>query len=59
MQTMPIYPLMFSFVLSVVPKESGCAETILGVDTLTGNDLIAMAVSIAKHHGNLPDFLPG
>ena len=30
----------------------------LGVDTLTGNDLIAMAVSIAKHHGNLPDFSP-
>lgn len=30
----------------------------LKVDELTQNDLIALTVSIAKHHGNLPDFSP-
>lgn len=30
----------------------------LDVDELTQNDLIALTVSIAKHHGNLPDFTP-
>lgn len=30
----------------------------LEVDELTQNDLIALTVSIAKHHGNLPDFTP-
>ena len=39
-------------------KNQDVLKQFLGVDTLTGNDLIAMAVSIAKHHGNLPDFSP-
>lgn len=30
----------------------------LKVETLTQNDLIALSVLIAKHHGNLPDFSP-
>jgi CRISPR-associated endonuclease/helicase Cas3 len=30
----------------------------LEVDTFNQNDLIALTVSIAKHHGNLPDFSP-
>ncbi len=30
----------------------------LKVDELSQNDLIALTVSIAKHHGNLPDFTP-
>ncbi len=30
----------------------------LGVNDLTPNDLIALSVIIAKHHGNLPDFSP-
>ncbi len=30
----------------------------LEVDDLTRNDLIALTVIIAKHHGNLPDFSP-
>jgi len=30
----------------------------LKVDDFTQNDLIALTVSIAKHHGNLPDFSP-
>lgn len=30
----------------------------LEVDELTHNDLIALTVVIAKHHGNLPDFSP-
>ena len=30
----------------------------LGIDTLSQNDLIALTVLIAKHHGNLPDFSP-
>lgn len=30
----------------------------LGVDELTQNDIIALTVAIAKHHGNLPDFTP-
>jgi len=30
----------------------------LEVDDLTQNDLIALTVSIAKHHGNLPNFTP-
>ncbi|MBZ4651098.1 MAG: CRISPR-associated protein Cas3 [Thermosipho sp. (in: Bacteria)] len=30
----------------------------LEVDELTQNDLIALNVAIAKHHGNLPDFTP-
>lgn len=30
----------------------------LEVDELTQNDLIALTVAIAKHHGNLPDFTP-
>lgn len=30
----------------------------LGIEKLTQNDLIALSVIIAKHHGNLPDFSP-
>jgi CRISPR-associated endonuclease/helicase Cas3 len=30
----------------------------LKVEELTQNDLIALTVAIAKHHGNLPDFTP-
>ncbi|HUM89689.1 MAG TPA: CRISPR-associated endonuclease Cas3'', partial [Prolixibacteraceae bacterium] len=30
----------------------------LKIDELTQNDLIALTVAIAKHHGNLPDFTP-
>ncbi len=30
----------------------------LEVDNFNQNDLIALTVSIAKHHGNLPDFTP-
>lgn len=30
----------------------------LQIEDLTQNDLIALAVVIAKHHGNLPDFSP-
>lgn len=30
----------------------------LGIDSLSQNDLIALTVLIAKHHGNLPDFSP-
>lgn len=30
----------------------------LGVQDLTKNDIIALAIAIAKHHGNLPDFTP-
>ena len=30
----------------------------LGVEELTKNDIIALTVIIAKHHGNLPDFTP-
>lgn len=30
----------------------------LEVDTFSQNDLIALTVSMAKHHGNLPDFTP-
>ncbi len=33
-------------------------EQFLKIDNLTSNDLIALTVSIAKHHGNLPDFCP-
>ncbi|MDD2634927.1 MAG: CRISPR-associated helicase Cas3' [Bacteroidales bacterium] len=30
----------------------------LGINALSHNDLIALTVLIAKHHGNLPDFSP-
>ena len=30
----------------------------IGVNELTKNDIIALTVIIAKHHGNLPDFTP-
>lgn len=30
----------------------------LETDELTQNDLIALTIAIAKHHGNLPDFTP-
>lgn len=33
-------------------------KTFLGVEELTKNDIIALTVIIAKHHGNLPDFSP-
>lgn len=33
-------------------------EQFLKVDSLSQNDLIALTITIAKHHGNLPDFSP-
>jgi CRISPR-associated endonuclease/helicase Cas3 len=30
----------------------------LAINQLTNNDIIALIVMIAKHHGNLPDFVP-
>lgn len=39
-------------------KNINTLKQILDVDELTKNDLIALTVAIAKHHGNLPDFTP-
>lgn len=39
-------------------KNSDALKQFLGVNELTQNDLIALSVIIAKHHGNLPDFTP-
>lgn len=33
-------------------------QKFLGVEKLTRNEIIALTVIIAKHHGNLPDFTP-
>lgn len=39
-------------------NNSNALKKYLGVDDLSRNDLIALTVAIAKHHGNLPDFTP-
>jgi CRISPR-associated endonuclease/helicase Cas3 len=39
-------------------KNVDALKQFLEVDDLTKNDLIALTVAIAKHHGNLPDFTP-
>lgn len=39
-------------------KNADALKQFLDVSELTQNDLIALSVIIAKHHGNLPDFTP-
>ena len=39
-------------------KNANALKQFLDVNELTQNDLIALSVIIAKHHGNLPDFTP-
>lgn len=39
-------------------KNADVLKQFLDVIELTQNDLIALTVTIAKHHGNLPDFTP-
>lgn len=39
-------------------KNADTLKHFLEVNELTQNDLIALSVIIAKHHGNLPDFTP-
>lgn len=39
-------------------KNIDALKQFLEVDELTQNDIIALTVAIAKHHGNLPDFTP-
>lgn len=39
-------------------KNADALKQFLDVPELTQNDLIALSVTIAKHHGNLPDFTP-
>lgn len=39
-------------------KNANALKQFLDVSELTQNDLIALSVIIAKHHGNLPDFTP-
>lgn len=39
-------------------KNADALKQFLDVSELTQNDLIALSVTIAKHHGNLPDFTP-
>ncbi|MBG0782206.1 MAG: CRISPR-associated helicase Cas3' [Bacteroidales bacterium] len=39
-------------------KNADALKQFLDVNELTQNDLIALSVIIAKHHGNLPDFTP-
>jgi len=39
-------------------KNSDALKQFLDVNELTQNELIALSVIIAKHHGNLPDFTP-
>jgi CRISPR-associated endonuclease/helicase Cas3 len=39
-------------------KNADVLKQFLDVNELTKNDLIALSVVIAKHHGNLPDYTP-
>ncbi len=39
-------------------KNADALKQFLDVNELTQNDIIALSVIIAKHHGNLPDFSP-
>lgn len=41
-----------------LPNNIDTFKKFLGVSEFTPNDLIALSVIIAKHHGNLPDFTP-
>ena len=41
-----------------IKQNMDALKQFLEVDTFSPNDLIALTVSIAKHHGNLPDFSP-
>jgi len=50
------YTFFCVFGLSTQNLES--LKNFLMVDSFTRNDLIALTVLIAKHHGNLPDFSP-
>lgn len=50
------YTFFCAFGLSTQNLES--LKNFLMVDSFTRNDLIALTVLIAKHHGNLPDFSP-
>jgi CRISPR-associated endonuclease/helicase Cas3 len=50
------YAFFCSFCCS--SKNVDALKQFLEVDDLTQNDLIALTVAMAKHHGNLPDFTP-
>ena len=39
-------------------KNADVLKKFLNLSELTRNDMIALSVIIAKHHGNLPDFTP-
>lgn len=39
-------------------KNTDALKQFLDVNGLTQNDIVALSVIIAKHHGNLPDFTP-
>lgn len=40
------------------PENQKILHNFLSKDTFSGNDIIALIVLIARHHGNLPDFYP-
>ncbi len=50
------YAFFCTFGCSIQNMEA--LKQFLDVDNFSQNDLIALTVSIAKHHGNLPDFSP-
>lgn len=54
------YLSAFAFFCSFACNENNRKnlESWLGVDRLTGLDILALTVIISKHHGNLPDFIP-
>jgi len=59
MVIMHIFRHIHFFVPFVVSQKNiEMLKQFLEVNELTQNELIALTVSIAKHHGNLPDFTP-
>ncbi|MPM15078.1 hypothetical protein SDC9_61444 [bioreactor metagenome] len=49
---------VFFCAFACLPKNLNVLKQFLEVNDFTQNDLIALTVIIAKHHGNLPDFSP-
>lgn len=49
---------VFFCAFASLPKNLNVLKQFLEVNDFTQNDLIALTVIIAKHHGNLPDFSP-
>jgi CRISPR-associated endonuclease/helicase Cas3 len=54
------YLSAFAFFCMVIKstRNKNVIKTFLNCDTISNNDIIAICVLIAKHHGNIPDFEP-